>query len=245
MVNMKAAQTARNPSATLDARISLTYLHTMKLPSSIVFGSQGSVPDPTYLTLISAFLLHDEHANLLIETINSLPEWWNAISESHTVLQRVPGHGLLERLSRWLLQGSFNEFEEPVPNTFLAPLTVVSHVVEYLSYLRSDSAQHADVLQAARTGGYQGLCIGQLAAIACSNAANESEIIDQAAVAIRLAVLIGAIIDLDGCFAEPPKKWACIVAREKSSASSYDLDNVLGHHPEVTDCTSIITMKLD
>jgi hypothetical protein len=215
----------------------------MKYPSSIVFGSQGSVPDPTYLTFISAFLRHDENANSLIDTINSLPEWWDAVSESHTVLQRVPGYVLLERLRRWLVQGLHEEFEEPVPNTLLAPLTVVSHVVEYLSYLRSRLAKHADVLQAARTGGYQGLCIGQLAAIACSNAANEIELIEQAAVAIRLAVLIGAITDLDGCFAEPPKDWACIVAREKSSASSDDLNSVLNHHPEVSDCTSIISIN--
>jgi hypothetical protein len=216
----------------------------MTLPSLIIFGSQGGVPDPTYLSLISSFLAQNEHTTPLVSAINALPEWWDSISRSHRFLQRVPGHASLGRLRRWLVEGLPDEVEEPTPNVFLAPLTVGMHVVEYLSYLESESVSHASVLQATRTNGFQGLCIGQLTAIACSSATNESEFIKQAVVAVRLAVLIGAIIDLDGCYAEPPRQWACIVARHKSSTLSNTITDVLAGYPDVSKCTFAIPSRL-
>jgi hypothetical protein len=193
------------------------------------------------MTSISSFLVQNEHTIPLIAAINALPEWWNTVSRSHKFLQRVPGHALLQRLRQWLVEGIQVEVQEPVPNTFLAPLTVGMHVVEYLSYLESKSVSHASVLRATGACGFQGLCIGQLTAIACSSATNDSELHEQAAVALRLAVLIGAIIDLDGCYAEPPKQWACVIARHKSSDLSQPITDVLAGYPEVSRCTPIIS----
>ncbi|KAF2829407.1 hypothetical protein CC86DRAFT_346125 [Ophiobolus disseminans] len=207
-------------------------MHTMTLPSLITFGSLSSVPDHDYLCSITSALLQDSNTATLVEAINALPEWWDTITQSHIVLQKVPGYALLERLRQWLIEGARNGYEEPAPNVLLAPLTIVTHLVEYLSYLRTVSTKHTKALEAAHIGGFQGLCIGQLSAYVLASASNERELMEQAAVAIRLAVLIGATVDLDGCYAEPPMEWTCVVACRKSGLPSGTFAAVLAEYPE-------------
>jgi hypothetical protein len=204
------------------------------MPTSlIVFGSQGGVPDQAYLSSIRSFLLQDKHTIPLVETIITLPAWWDTICLSHTRLQRIAGRSLFKRLRQWLLEGVPVGFDRLEPNTILAPLTVITQVVEYLWYLRSCGADHGSISQAAGAQGFQGLCIGQLTAIACCSALDERQLIKQAAVAVRLAILIGAIVDLDGCLAEPPREWVCVVARHKSTNPSTTITDVLDNYPEV------------
>lgn len=205
----------------------------MVLPSLISFGSLTGVSDQEYLSSISSLLLKDEHTTALVDIINTLPEWWNDIAQSHKVLQGVPGHAALERLRQWLTEGAQYDRRDPTPNIILVPLTIFTHLVEYFTYIRSGRVRHIDVVLAAQTSGFQGLCVGQLTATVLASSKDENEIIQQAGVAIRLAVLIGAIVDLDGCYAETPKEWASLVACSKADLPLNTVSNVLAAYTEV------------
>jgi len=210
----------------------------MVFPSLTVFGSQIGVPDREYHSSITSFLRQDKNTAPLLQAIDGLPQWWDEVSKSHKVLQKLPGHDLLDGLRQWLVGGAQFELQTPAPNVILGPLTVISHAVEYLSYLRSQPATHAEIWEVAGAKGFQGLCIGHLAAVACASARSEREFIEQAAVVLRLAVLIGATVDLDGRYAEPAKKWTCIVARRRIDASPNAVSEAMSDYPDVSTCDS-------
>ena len=93
-----------------------------------------------------------------------------------------------------------------VPNIVLTPLCVISQLAAYNRYLglsHTDSGGRQDTkahpLANTETAGF---CTGLLAALAVSLSATQTELERHGATAVRLAMLIGAIVDaqdaLDG-----------------------------------------------
>lgn len=84
--------------------------------------------------------------------------------------------------------------------------------------------------------GVQGLCVGFLSAIVVSLSRNDMEIGTVAAIGLRLAVCIGAYVDLDGISGIPSKEAACVALRWKDNISSdkKKVDALLQSFPEVS-----------
>ena len=87
-----------------------------------------------------------------------------------------------------------------LPNTFVTPFVVINHLVEYLNL------QSFDTIDAHTGENYQagllytssetiGFCTGILSALAVSSSKNEHELQQYGAVAIRHAVIVGALVD--------------------------------------------------
>jgi len=90
------------------------------------------------------------------------------------------------------------------------------------------------VLAGLKDGGIQGFCTGFLAATALACSKDEEEINVLGAVALRLAVCIGACVDLDSRFAKPSKTRGCVATRWKTELGRNDVDQVLRSYPDVS-----------
>lgn len=101
-----------------------------------------------------------------------------------------------------------------LPNVILTPLVVIGHLIEYT--LLVDAKSTADVPPSEAFG----LCTGLLSAFAIAASKDQESLIKYGAVALRLAVLIGAVVDAsEGPDAAGPSRsfaaaWASTLTQE-------------------------------
>ncbi|KAL4814504.1 hypothetical protein BDW67DRAFT_192176 [Aspergillus spinulosporus] len=172
-------------------------------PSALVFGSQTTLPSVEAALRLRAVLLLDPRLYPLRISIESLPEIWPVLTVSNPALERVagPAEKALRQLCRWISHEEFPDSTEisELPATFVTPLTVILHTILYVRYTSEDGGLgHAGVLRAVQSnGGVQGFCTGLLTAATVATSPDLEALSRQASVALRLAVAIGAYIDLD------------------------------------------------
>jgi hypothetical protein len=111
------------------------------------------------------------------EISNSCPGLVRGLIDAESTLHRL--HALLETEDDGIALGP----DSPTPNILLVPLTVVAQIVEFVR------------LQ--RRGRVQGFCVGFLAASVVAASQSQSDFQQRTDAAIRLAVCIGAAVDLD------------------------------------------------
>ena len=204
-------------------------------PKLVIFGPQRCLPDPDALSRLRLVIVSEPK---LVAAIRGLPTLWRALVQSLPQLHRVPGQGLLEELKAWIEHSRPLSHSQPFPNVLLTPLTIIVDLANYLHALRipfnGTDNSHAAVLESVRRyGGFQGLCTGILAAIAVACSEEEHDIGDFGAVAVRLAVCVGAIVDLDGAFADPPDEACCLSVRSRSG-EDLRMPEVLQDFPDVS-----------
>jgi hypothetical protein len=173
-------------------------------------------------------------SKLLVE----LPSLWPVMTEAWPALSKLSGEKQLVTLYQNFEEGLIDESETEASNLLLTPLTVMRHLVDFWSLkdvsthpafpsLVSSPPKAAD----RKIIDSQGFCVGFLAAtvVACSRDTREFQTI--ASNAIRLAVCIGALVDLD----EFTSGSATSMAVRCESMQDYDfLDRVLTQIPNVS-----------
>lgn len=211
-------------------------MDTRSLPYLLVFGSQTTWPSKQYLNQLRAFLLLEPRLSTFLSAIRQLPTLWQTLLEFDPRLERVPGPSSLDALQRWIEKGeSFSASEEPL-NVLITPFTIIVHLIHYLHYLSSNDAKvtHATLLDSTQVGGIQGCCTGLLSAIAVACSKCEDDVVKHAATALRLAMCIGAYVDLEGAFASPPNRTTCLVVRWKWETGRGALLETLQSYREVS-----------
>ncbi|KAL3493898.1 hypothetical protein BJX62DRAFT_234754 [Aspergillus germanicus] len=174
----------------------------MPQPAALVFGPQTTLPPPSLTSQLRAALLLNPRLYPLRESIEVLPAIWPVLLSADPALDQVPGARALKDLTCWLSHGEFPPAKEisELPSAFVTPFTVILHIVQYLSYTdpKHGGPRHEDVLESVRKqGGVQGFCSGLLAAVTVATSPDIETVFRRADVALRLAVGIGAYIDLD------------------------------------------------
>ncbi|KAI1647447.1 uncharacterized protein F4817DRAFT_365335 [Daldinia loculata] len=152
----------------------------------LLFGPQIPRLVPSRLRDLRKAILEDPSLGFLVQIVKELPSLWET-----TIQLSSPNFRRLTRAKQQLRQlGTFFENQnEEAPrlsapcNLLLAPLTVVSQIAEYL--------------RLGHKGTVQGFCIGFLAATVIASARDRDDLEKWTATAIRLAVCIGAVVDLD------------------------------------------------
>jgi hypothetical protein len=207
----------------------------MKPPTSIIFGSQTIWPSAAYLAHARTILLKEYHLLPLRNAIKELPTLWQTLVDTHPGLDNVPGQQVLEKINKWIDQGELLAMPDPPINVLLTPLTVIIQMVQYFDFLNTNDYKvtHAQILKSVQTAGIQGCCIGLLSAIVLSTSESEEEIGRLAAIALRLAVCIGAFVDLDGVFADIPNESCSIVVRWDGNDGQHLVSEILKSYPEV------------
>ena len=206
-----------------------------RLPKIVIFGPQSSLPDPEKLSRLRLVTIGEPE---LVAAIRDLPNLWRALVQSLPELHQVPGLRLLQELKAWIDHGRPLSPSQAFPNVLLTPLDVIADIANYLYGLRASPADqdnsHAAILDSVRDyGGFQGLCTGILPAIAVACSKGQDELGVFGAVALRLAVCVGAVVDLEGAFRVPPDEACCLSVRSRSGEESIMLE-ILHGFPEVS-----------
>jgi hypothetical protein len=155
-------------------------------------------------------------------------------------------------LKNWLVTGTFEQTPRPLPNIILTPLVVITHLTQYWQYLqqnRQNLPQHDD-LHACFTHDAEtlGLCTGLLSAAAVSSSQSEAELKHYGAVAVRLGMLIGGVVDAQDISTDLEGESKSFSIVWKSPELGADVDRILkassgviGHFHFETPFYSILT----
>ncbi|KAJ6119125.1 hypothetical protein N7523_003405 [Penicillium sp. IBT 18751x] len=144
----------------------------------------------------------------ILSTLNELPQYWDVLATKIPGVARdVDGLPVLSELDSWLRHGDLSQDDTTLPSIIVGPLVVLIQLTQYWGYLELTKAERTDAmdLQADLVALHQkgagakvealGFCAGLLAALAVASASNQHEFQRYGAVAVRLAMLIGALID--------------------------------------------------
>ena len=204
----------------------------------LVFGPLAEFPSQDVLAELRQELMRNPQLSSLQSAVKNLPKFWQTLIDSDPSLSHVPGAAYLGDLRRWIVDGGHLPHHlGKIPNVYSLPVTVLLQITQYLRYLSwigVDNA-HSSVLEGLKSGGVQGFCAGFLSAIAVSTSDKEEDIGTVAASSLRLAVSIGAYVDQDGLFAEPPNETACAAIRWRDNDVSKrdELDDLIRTYPDV------------
>lgn len=159
----------------------------------LLFGPLSPSLSQSDLAVLRTMIISSPHHAWIERVLISLSVQYPLLATEFPVLFDTAGRPHVDSLVNWLKTGDLDLSTEHLPNSLLAPLVVISQLVQYRTYLENQ-----------RTNGGQpqvtepvGFCIGLLSAFAVSLPhGSKGEIFEQnAAVAVRLAVLSGAVVD--------------------------------------------------
>ncbi|KAL9093882.1 MAG: hypothetical protein Q9165_003805 [Trypethelium subeluteriae] len=198
------------------------------LPSLIIFGSLGSWPTVGELAELRCDLLGQKPLNHVKEAIYKLPQFWDTLLDNDAGLEPIRGLAAAEQLVSWISRGELHTWNSPQGNILSIPLTILTHLRDYISYLQRTDKSHSAILEhATNSGGFQGFCAGLLSALAVAGSRDEEDIGVYGALSIHLAFAIGAYVDLDSVKNGPT---SCLAIRWKSQIGLASVRKVLERH---------------
>jgi Starter unit:ACP transacylase in aflatoxin biosynthesis len=205
-------------------------------PSLLLFGPQFPRLSQTYLSDLRAFIIGNPDLGFLVDTITELPSLWPTLQQAHPSLSRIPGEEKLDQLSQYIKSGTLPNVKSR-SNILLAPLTVISQIVEFwrLGRETENAAFPASFQSNSKLGSVQGFCIGFLtsSAVACSQ--NRAQFQQFSSTALRLAVCVGAIVDLDeGSLLDPLDRTSSFAVRWKTDSEQASLEKTLKTYSRVS-----------
>ncbi|KAL9024283.1 MAG: hypothetical protein Q9196_006628, partial [Gyalolechia fulgens] len=163
----------------------------MAASALLLFGPVSPRPSQAYLSQLQTSITERGDHKFLVELIQELPDLWPTILQASPQLHSVRGAEQLDQLNPFLATGTLPD-AGALSNLVAAPLTVISHISEVLSQSRDSGQVTIPALD-----NVQGFCIGFLTAAALATSRDTIELRQYASVAVRLALCIGAVIDLD------------------------------------------------
>lgn len=205
-------------------------------PALIIFGPQAALPYPEELSRLRLVLLSEPCLSSFLVAVKELPLLWRSLVKAFPKFEKLPGLRVLEDLVSWIHND--RNFGQPLcslPNVLLSPLTIIMQIAHYVHYLRVMQIQdnritHQGLIKALKVGGAQGLCIGILSAIAVACSADEGDLGIWGSVALRLAVCVGVVVDLE---VSSPNEASCFTLRYDANQKE-SIQTILEQFPEVS-----------
>ncbi|KAG0160799.1 hypothetical protein PDIDSM_8329 [Penicillium digitatum] len=125
-----------------------------------------------------------------------LPHYFGKVTTEFPQLNLVRGAQLLQALAEWVATGSLTglTISPHVPNIVLTLISVLSQLAAYTQYLElcDPGLDESHTLANTETVGF---CTGLLTALAVSLSDTETEFARNGATVLRLAMLVGAVVD--------------------------------------------------
>lgn len=206
-------------------------------PKILVFGPQALNFDVASFDKLRSQVQATPLYGWILHTVAALPSDWDNLSSSLTKLQHSIGKKLLEDLNEWLLGGEIPQSSFPLPNILLSPLTVVAQLNQYSAFLKAAFPDLPDTRQlpssiSANTETL-GLCTGTLSAFAAACSSSLAELQRHGAVAVRLAMLVGALVDATEVAPNSEGQSTSFSASWNSAEAIGTVNEVLERFPEV------------
>ncbi|KIA75609.1 polyketide synthase [Aspergillus ustus] len=209
----------------------------------LLFGPQQSTIRPEALTRLASTILNNPNLGFLLEVLDDLEDLWSDILEACPYLTRIAGRETLSQLRLFFRARSdaADLIECPAKNIVLSVITVISQVVDLWRHASTDVRLASIPASRSMKGSasvkdVQGFCIGFLTAAAVASSTTQEALERNITVALRLAVCIGAIVELDNVLASP----AVSVSIGWKSETQYEkLERVLqGTHDGYISCVT-------
>lgn len=167
----------------------------------LLFGPQALSFDIESFNKLRIQLYEAPGNHWILDTVSTLSGIWGTLIKDVPRLQHFGGEQLLQKLSEALNTGTLLPSLFPLPNVLLTPLVVIAHLVQYSAFLKAALPDIADTdeLPPSMTNGTEtlGLCTGMLSMFAVGCSSNLAKLQYYGPVAIRLAMLIGALVDAE------------------------------------------------
>lgn len=194
---------------------------SLQSPVSVLFGPQCSNFDDVAAE-ISKALAEDPSVRFIRDILTELPSLWADITKAFPSLSQISGNEQIVELVQKLNGLPSPATVEPT-NVILTPLTVISQILEFAKLNnRNDEQKIIDA---------QGFCVGFLSAVLVACAKGNDEFRSLTATIIRLAVCIGALVDLDELMNGSSRS---VVVRWKDLAGCKAFEHVMASHPKAS-----------
>ncbi|KAL5355001.1 hypothetical protein BJX96DRAFT_170252 [Aspergillus floccosus] len=183
---------------------------SQELPTTFIFGPHIGTFTKQAMDKHVRPIAQGPHREWILEAIAGLPGYWEALLEKMPeVGAGLPGDKQLSDLDAWFRHGQTDMSPEAeLPNIIITPLVVLIQLTQYWQYLEltQDTSAgedlHANLVsqqeqQSETTSRFEslGFCGGMLSALAVASAHNRHELEKYGSVAVRLAMLLGALAD--------------------------------------------------
>lgn len=168
-------------------------------PAVFLFGPLALSFNSDSFAQLRKTIVENEDHRWALDTIISLPQYWKTIVAAIPELEAETESEKLEDLKEAFSTGQSLKTQFPLPNALLIPLVISLHLTQYASFIKHNNAgldSSIDLFALSKDGQEAlGLCTGLLSSLAVSSAGNKAEFLKYAAVAIRLGLLIGMMVD--------------------------------------------------
>jgi hypothetical protein len=195
----------------------------------LVFGPQALSLNAAASRALQSTIMQISNKEWICNAIADLPSCWEAFVEEFPKYQVLQGAQTLTKLTKWLKTGNLEHQLPHLPNIILSPLVIITHITEYLKYL--DAASPESRPQESSTE-ILGFCMGFLSALAVAISKDRREIEAYGATVIRLAMLIGGVVDAQGMLDSQGLSKSFATAWTSSEAAA-EMDRILKGFPEV------------
>ena len=168
------------------------------MASVAVFCPQSKAPGESYLNKLHTFLRQSKYLEPFVQNLLELKNVWTILANERQDIADL-GQGLryMENLSEWITSGKSSRIANCMSGIISLPLLVVIQICQYFQYLELHKMSHSQFMAQLRAGGgLQGYCGGLPPAIAIACSRNEAEVVENAAIAMRIALAIGAYGEL-------------------------------------------------
>ena len=146
------------------------------------------------------------HRDWILDTISGLPTYLNGLNSiMPEVARAVPGSSQLADLDSWFRHGATDiPSEATLPSIIVGPLVVLIQLTQYWRYLellhqgQPPADLQASVVAASKSNSKfetLGFCFELLGALSVASASNRQDFQKYGATAVRLAMLMGALVD--------------------------------------------------
>ncbi|QGA18697.1 hypothetical protein EYB26_006382 [Talaromyces marneffei] len=156
----------------------------------LLFGPQALSFDQEAFLKLRATILGSPAYQWVLNVVDELPIVWTSLLKHNPRLEAIDGAKELHSLVDWIKFGDIRGDCFPLPNILLSPLVVITQLTQYANYIQ----EHPDVRKSDKTQTL-GFCTGILSALAVSSSADETGFAKYGSVAVRLAMVIGAVVD--------------------------------------------------
>lgn len=197
----------------------------MSGPRIALFGPQVTQWTPQGLADLQSSLTQNPKLGFLAEALAQLPSLWPLL-EGICSTSGFHGEEKLRELAAFAKEGRVLDPRD-LTNTQLAPLTIVSQVLDLTSRVRGNT--FLDFAQSA-----QGFCIGFLTAAAFASSTSWEVFERNVSNALRLAVCIGTAVDTEDVSRGPGDRAIALGVRWKAYADRANLDACLDRLPDVS-----------